>query len=214
MHTAQIAHYKDKFAAAKKQFEAVRNELLELAKIAPKAPDDSEDRLRNPMPYVGPWKKGRAYRKNDVVSRRDAAWISMSDRNTTTPGRRGSRWQLLAKNGEDGVWIANRRPIPNEFIWRVLDDAPEVIWDMMFPVGKLTLVANRALLFYGSRPGGTYTILLEQDAIGGRQVTWPDAVRWPGSVTPILSTAPGAIDVFNFVYDGTVFYGTWANKFL
>ena len=53
------------------------------------------------------------------------------------------------------------------------------------------------------------TLVLRQDGSGGRLVTWPGSVVWPGGVTPTLSIAINAVDVFTlFTLDGgTVWFG-------
>ena len=54
--------------------------------------------------------------------------------------------------------------------------------------------------------GAIYQLLVKQDGTGGRTVSWPAAVKWPGGVSPVLSTAVNALDVITFVSDGTNFY--------
>ncbi len=50
---------------------------------------------------------------------------------------------------------------------------------------------------------------LAQDGSGGRLVTWPASVVWPGGTTPTLSTAAAAVDIFTFFSrnGGTTWYG-------
>lgn len=48
----------------------------------------------------------------------------------------------------------------------------------------------------------TVRVFVTQDATGSRLVTWV-GVTWLVSVPPTLSTAPGAIDLLEFVYDKT-----------
>lgn len=55
-------------------------------------------------------------------------------------------------------------------------------------------------------PGTPLTLILVQDSIGGRLVSWSTQYRFPGGATPVLSTSPGAIDVLSFVYDNTTGY--------
>jgi hypothetical protein len=55
-------------------------------------------------------------------------------------------------------------------------------------------------------PGTPLTLILVQDSIGGRLVSWSTQYRFPGGATPVLSTQPGAIDVLSFVYDNTTGY--------
>jgi hypothetical protein len=46
---------------------------------------------------------------------------------------------------------------------------------------------------------GSVTLILKQDAIGGRTVTWPETIRWPGGTPPATSTVANAVDVLTFV---------------
>lgn len=56
--------------------------------------------------------------------------------------------------------------------------------------------------------GHRLTVVLRQDATGGRLVTWAANVKWPGGTTPTLSTAASAADVFQFVcVDGANWLG-------
>jgi hypothetical protein len=50
---------------------------------------------------------------------------------------------------------------------------------------------------------------LAQDGTGGRLVTWPASVVWPGGTTPTLSTGAAAVDIFTFFSrdGGTTWYG-------
>lgn len=45
---------------------------------------------------------------------------------------------------------------------------------------------------------GRGTLILIQDAVGGRLVTWPAEVRWAGAA-PALSVAANAVDIFKFI---------------
>ena len=38
-------------------------------------------------------------------------------------------------------------------------------------------------------------VLLTQDAVGGRLVTWPAGTKWPGAAAPTLTIAPNALDI-------------------
>jgi hypothetical protein len=59
--------------------------------------------------------------------------------------------------------------------------------------------------------GRTYTLelVLTQDGTGGRTVTWPGSVQWPGGVAPVLSTAAAAVDriVLITYNNGTTWFG-------
>lgn len=46
---------------------------------------------------------------------------------------------------------------------------------------------------------GVVTLILRQDATGGRSFAWPAAVKWAGGVAPVVSTAAAAIDVYSLL---------------
>jgi hypothetical protein len=55
----------------------------------------------------------------------------------------------------------------------------------------------------------SFTLILRQGGAGGWTATWPASVKWPQSVTPELSVAAAAIDVFSFLTpdNGTTWLG-------
>lgn len=73
---------------------------------------------------------------------------------------------------------------------------------------KITLGGNTTIIFSGTLTGKYYTIMLTQDGTGSRTVTWPGGVKWPGSVTPTLTTTAGRTDIVTFYYDGTSYYAS------
>jgi hypothetical protein len=68
--------------------------------------------------------------------------------------------------------------------------------------------------FTGATSGLVAAMVLElaQDGTGGRLVSWPGSVVWPGGVAPTLSTAAGAVDILTFFSrdGGTTWYGFMA----
>jgi hypothetical protein len=72
---------------------------------------------------------------------------------------------------------------------------------------KVILTGATTLLLGNAVSGGTYTLILQQDATGGRTITWPVNVKWSGGATPIFASAANAVTVITFVYDGTTFFG-------
>src|SRR3989344_4083159 len=42
----------------------------------------------------------------------------------------------------------------------------------------------------------TFSLILNQDSTGGRTVTWPSSVIWPGGTTPTLSSVASRFEVF------------------
>lgn len=78
-------------------------------------------------------------------------------------------------------------------------------------VFAVTLTADVKNLTFESAPeagkAGSFTLILVQDETGGRNISWPKAVKWPGGTAPAISTEPNGDTVLRFVtLDGGV---TW-----
>jgi hypothetical protein len=71
-----------------------------------------------------------------------------------------------------------------------------------------TLTGNVTITFSNPLNGGTHILVFTQDATGGRTVTWPGSVVWPGGSAPTPNTAASAVTKYEFLYDGTSFVGT------
>jgi hypothetical protein len=79
---------------------------------------------------------------------------------------------------------------------------------------SLTLsTSNSALTFANGQAGADYKLILKQDGTGGRTVSWPAAVQWPGGVAPTLTISANSADVVNFIYDGTHYLGSFAANY-
>lgn len=63
-----------------------------------------------------------------------------------------------------------------------------------------------------SGKAGSFTLILKQDATGGRSFTWPSSVDWAGGSAPTLTTDASAVDILVFVTTdgGTTWYGMLA----
>ena len=74
----------------------------------------------------------------------------------------------------------------------------------------VTLGGNRTLALSNADAGQKFIIRLVQDGTGSRTVTWFSTIKWPGGVTPTLTTTANKTDVFGFIctsagnYDGFV----------
>lgn len=82
-------------------------------------------------------------------------------------------------------------------------------WDLnTSQVATLTLTGNTTFdAPTNMKDGGTYVIILKQDATGSRTAAWNAVFKWPGGTAPTLSTAANAVDIVTFVSDGTNMYG-------
>lgn len=69
-------------------------------------------------------------------------------------------------------------------------------------VFEATLTADASLALVNppvAGKAGSVTLIVRQDATGARSLTWPAAVKWAGGVAPVVSPAPGALDVYTLL---------------
>jgi len=76
----------------------------------------------------------------------------------------------------------------------------------------LTLTGNCTFTFPTATTGESFTLLLRQDGTGGRTVTWPANVRWPGGTAPTITSTASRQDKYVFTADGTNWYGSNAGQ--
>lgn len=78
-------------------------------------------------------------------------------------------------------------------------------------VHDLTLTDDVPLSLGGATNGRacTVTLLLRQDATGGREASWPGTIEWVGGSAPVLQADPEAVDVVTLlsVDGGTTWLG-------
>ncbi len=75
-------------------------------------------------------------------------------------------------------------------------------------IHDVTLTANCTFTFPTLASGKSFLIRVTQDATGGRTVTWPGSVKWPGNVAPTLTGTANSRDIFSFVsFTGTGWTG-------
>ncbi len=74
-------------------------------------------------------------------------------------------------------------------------------------VQSITLTSNPTLTFSNGQAGGEYKLIVNQDGTGGRTITWPASVKWPGGNEPTLTATANGKDLINFVYDGSDYLG-------
>lgn len=86
-------------------------------------------------------------------------------------------------------------------VFQPLLDAATIAWNTATQGYNawVTLSANRAMgLPSNLRSGRTYTLVLYQDATGGRTITFPSAFKFGAAGAPVLNTAPNSINVVRF----------------
>jgi hypothetical protein len=77
---------------------------------------------------------------------------------------------------------------------------------------KSTLTGNVTYTFSNPVTGGSYVLRVLSGA-GGFTVTWPATVKWYGGVTPTVTSTASRMDLFNFYWDGTNYYGSYTQNY-
>jgi len=110
---------------------------------------------------------------------------------------------------------ANEYTKAQNFDATTLTDAASISWDASNnQVTSVTLTDNRTLANpTNTVDGGTYVVIVKQDATGGRTLSFGSNFKWPGGTAPTLSTAANAVDVLTFVCDGTDLLGVFQGDF-
>jgi len=103
--------------------------------------------------------------------------------------------------------VAQQFTKQHSFAATVLTDAATISWNLDDNQdASVTLAGNRTLgAPTNMKNGGKYSLLVKQDASGGRTLNYNFATyRFENKTKPVLSTDPFAIDKLNFVSDGTL----------
>jgi hypothetical protein len=118
-----------------------------------------------------------------------------------------SRWRVEAGLRIDHV---NRYGAAQGFSQATLTDAVTIVWDGdTQQCATVTLGGNRTLgAISNPRAGFTYLLRVVQDGTGNRTLNLSNTIyKFPGGTEPVLSTAPNAIDLLSFYFDGTSMLG-------
>lgn len=96
-----------------------------------------------------------------------------------------------------------------------LTDAASISWNLnTHQVASVTLAGNRTLANpTNMKDGGSYRIIIRQDATGNRTLAYGSAYLFVTGVTPTLSTDANAVDILSCVSDGTNMFCSLAQDF-
>jgi len=76
----------------------------------------------------------------------------------------------------------------------------------------LTLTGNCTFTFPTATAGQSFILLLKQDGTGGRTVTWPASVKWPGGTAPTITSTASKMDKLVFTAADSNWYGSVAGQ--
>jgi hypothetical protein len=125
----------------------------------------------------GPNSNG-SYPVNSIVTCNGATYIAISNISSGAASPPNASWSVLGE-------------VP---ALQALTPGSGVSWNMSNGnVATLTLGSNATLSNPINLAVGTYTLIVTQGGTGSWTLSFESSFFWPGSVAPVLSTAPGAI---------------------
>jgi Phage T7 tail fibre protein len=96
-----------------------------------------------------------------------------------------------------------------------LSDAPGIDWNLdTQTLARVTLAGNRTMNTPSyQRDGGSYALIVQQDATGGRALAWSTAYDFGVEGTPSLPTGANKVAIFAFLNSGSLMrcVGRWSN---
>lgn len=89
-----------------------------------------------------------------------------------------------------------------------LTDGATINWNLDdAQIASVTIAGNRSLAApTNMKNGGTYILRVKQNGTGGNTMSWNAVYKFIGAVSPTISSAANALDIFTFVSDGTNMY--------
>ena len=79
---------------------------------------------------------------------------------------------------------------------------------------KVTLSASTTITFTNppvltsSADSFSWTMMVVNDATAGRTIAFANTIKWAGGTLPPRTTTANAIDIWTFVYENSVYYGS------
>jgi hypothetical protein len=99
---------------------------------------------------------------------------------------------------------------------QTLTNSTSITWDLNGKQNaQLTLDANGTVSTVSNQKSGAiYFLKIAQNGTGNYTLTFSDAAfKFPNGVEPVISTGASAVDVIQFISDGTYMYGTWVGDY-
>jgi hypothetical protein len=81
-------------------------------------------------------------------------------------------------------------------------------------VQQLTLTGSTNIFFINGNAGGNYKLIVEQAVSGSYSITWNTIdTEWTNSVSPVMSSGSSVYDVYEFVYNGETYFGSYNQNY-
>lgn len=143
------------------------------------------------------------------------SWATVSSA-SSLPSQTGNSGKYLTTDGTNASWATVSSALSgtvaftagyNEPISAVTASASTTIDCSLGNNFDISLSASITSLSFTNVPANRRlypcTLILIQDAVGGRTVSWPAGFKWSGKSTPTLTSTAGGIDIITMItYDG------------
>ena len=92
---------------------------------------------------------------------------------------------------------------------QTLTDAASIAWALdPSKIASVTLGGNRLLSNpTGKQAGGTYLLIVKQDATGTRTLAYGTEYKFPSGIKPLIPVTANSVTILTFVTDGVNMYG-------
>ena len=139
--------------------------------------------------------------KNNTVNKKTSAlYVNSSYYLPTVQGVSG---YVLTSNGSNAPsWAV----IPyGKYAMQTLIDDTSITWDLskgqaaIITLGGARAIANPTNIV----AGGSYKLIVKQDATGSRTLTYGTYFKFPGAITPVLTTNASGVDMIEFFAEST-----------
>lgn len=78
----------------------------------------------------------------------------------------------------------------------------------------VTMTGNvTSITFSNPVTGGAYVLRVATGAGGFTATGWPGTVKWSGGTAPTITATASKVDLINFYYDGTSYYGSFTQNY-
>lgn len=78
----------------------------------------------------------------------------------------------------------------------------------------ITMTGNvTSITFSNPQTGGSYLLRVATGAGSFTATGWPGGVKWAGGTAPTITATASKVDLINFYYDGTSYYGSYSQNY-
>jgi hemin uptake protein HemP len=132
-------------------------------------------------------------------------------------GNGANRFGIFASNGTSellsvmqtgnvgiGTTVPNAKlEVSGQFFSTLYAGSVTINWDNG-NVQSFTLASGaNTVSFSNAKAGAEYILRITQSGAGGGTISWSGNWKWPGGVTPVLTSTSSALDIFKFTSNGT-----------